>query len=34
MDGLRILVVEDSHETADSMGMLLEFWGPQSHCRL
>jgi DNA-binding response OmpR family regulator len=29
MDRLRILVVEDSHEAADSMALLLEWWGHQ-----
>ncbi len=27
MDELRILVVEDQHDTADSTGLLLQFWG-------
>jgi len=27
MDGLRILVVEDLHDIADSMSLLLDLWG-------
>ena len=29
MHPLRILVVEDQHDSADPLGLLLEFWGHQ-----